>query len=437
MLQHVFGRAAIGDFSEDVELYETEDEFTETFVGVQIMLEVIRQQMAEMNALNAALENKIRELEREMKRRADEENRKDDFIAILGHELRNPLAPVTYAAQLMSLKLSDGSATQAELLENTSIIERQSTHMARLINDLLDMSRILRGKLDLKLATIDLSTVVEHAVETTRPLIQEKQHALTLTLPRDEIIMEADPLRLEQAIVNILNNAAKYTPRGGKIDVAVFRKDEHAHISIRDSGVGIPQSFIDKIFNIFSREYYTSMTEGGLGIGLTVAKGVALLHKGDISVSSEGRNKGTELLIRLPIYQPTEGAVPLEKNSAERWVAHNRVLIVDDNVDHAITLSRMLEHYGQEVRAVTDGTSALRIIPTFKPQVVFLDLSMPDMDGFEVARQFRESEGSGLVRLVALTGFGQKSDFAKTRAAGFDAHLIKPPKIEEILEVLR
>lgn len=443
-LQEVFARASIGDFSRDVEWYEEEDEFTECYVGVQIMLDVIRDQLEEVHALNAKLSFKVEQLENEMKRRENMEGRKDDFIAILGHELRNPLAPITYAAQLINLKLDSGDIPRTELREHASIIERQSTHMARLINDLLDMSRILRGRLDLKLATIDLSAVVLHAVETARPSIEEKNHTLTVSLPTEDIVLEADPLRLEQAIVNILNNAAKYTPPSGTISLAIERVQDQIAIRIKDSGIGISEGFIDKIFNIFSREDYSSdPTRGGLGIGLTVAQGIAQLHGGNVSVHSEGRNKGAELIIHLPAYQHASGSektiqpLPEYKPSPKNVpLPTRRILVVDDNQDHADTLSQVLVAYGQEVRTVYDGTAALQIIPAFKPHVVFLDLAMPRINGYEVVRQLK-LQRIGATKIIALTGFGQQSDVAHTKAAGFDGHLVKPPKVQDLLDMLQ
>jgi signal transduction histidine kinase len=434
-LQATFARAAIGDFSQNVDMYEEEDEFTETFAGVQIMLEVIRAQLGEMRELNQQMEHKVDELRQEVALRKELERRKDEFITILGHELRNPLAPIMYAAQLIKTKVANDG--DSELRENASIIERQSEQLARLIKDLLDASRILHGKIEIEPHPQSVALIIENSIEAARPSLVEKKHKVSIDLPDEPIVVSADSLRLEQILVNLLNNAARYTPQGGSIVVSADNDGTYGYIRVKDSGIGISKELLDRIFDIFVQSRNSGGREGGLGLGLMIARGLAQLHGGDLLVQSEGVGRGSEFTVQLPLSQAVLTAKHTDTQLEKPFVQGQlrRVLVIDDNSDLANTVAGMLRRYGHEVRIAYDGETGINIAQTFKPETVFLDLAMPDMDGFAVAKHLK-NEHTSSARIVALTGFGQKADFEKTRAAGFDGHLVKPPALNALLEAL-
>jgi signal transduction histidine kinase len=423
-LQQTFARAAIGDFTQDIALYEEEDEFTETYTGVQIMLEVIRAQLNEMRS--------------EVALRKELERRKDEFIMILGHELRNPLAPILYAAQLIKIKIEEEYSQDTDLLESAAIIERQSEHLSRLIKDLLDASRILHGKIEIRPAQLALSAVVANSIEAAHPSFVEKGHHITVEAAKEDVLVHADALRLEQIIVNLLNNAARYTPPGGSITVRISSDSQFGYVQVQDSGVGISSELLARIFDIFVQSRNSKAREGGLGLGLMIAKGLAQLHGGDLSATSEGEGKGSEFTVQVPLWQEVD-----KSHDTAPVLQHilppaqlRRVLVVDDNSDLANTVAAMLRHFGHNVRIAYDGETAINIARAFEPQIVFLDLAIPDMDGFAILKQLKKERGSSAARFVALTGFGGTSDFEKTKAAGFDAHLVKPPVVDELLAVL-
>ena len=366
------------------------------------------------------------ELRRRVEQLAEMDRRKDEFLATLAHELRNPLAPIRNALHI--LRLSGGSGPAAERVHE--MMERQVCHMVRLVDDLLEVSRISRGKIELRRERIDLAAAVHSAVETSRPLIEAAHHQLAIALPPEPLALQADPVRLAQVIANLLNNAAKYTEEGGQIWLAARRDGDEAVVSVRDTGLGIPDDMLPRVFEMFAQVDRTlKRSQGGLGIGLTLARTLVEMHGGRIEVRSEGAGKGSEFTVHLPL--------PLEDGPAAEGLARgsgapfgglcpHRVLVVDDNRDGADSLGLLLRFLGADVHVVYDGPAALAAIRTYRPAVVLLDIGMPGMDGHEVARLVRqEAELRGVV-LVALTGWGQEEDRRRSRAAGFDHHLVKP-----------
>ncbi len=435
-LRTIFSKASVGDFSENVPLYEEDDEFTEFYVGIQVMIDVIRSQLSELKELNAALETTVADLRHEIDLRAKLEKRKDEFIAVLGHELRNPLAPILYSTEIIKHSLLNADVEMPEALKQVGVIERQGAHMTRLIHDMLDVSRILYGKLELKRAPLDLREIARRAVETVTPFMREKRHLLNLNLGEEALIVYGDPLRLEQIIVNLLNNAARYTPNEGTITLSLARQANEAQLSIQDTGIGISPDFIDKIFDIFVQTKDLEAHEGGLGMGLMIARSLARLHGGDVTAMSNGLNRGSTFRLTLPLLSKPNEAIILNDQLPENELSapsSRRILVVDDNTDLANSVAEVLRKFGHNVAVAYSGERALEVAQTFKPETVFLDLAMPDMDGFAVLEMMKRDSLYSAARIVALTGFGQPSDFEKTKAAGFHAHLVKPPKLAELL----
>lgn len=358
------------------------------------------------------------------------DRRKDEFLATLAHELRNPLAPIRLAAGLFG----SPSASEAQKLRSQQIIERQVRHMALLLDDLFDISRITVGKLVLRKEALDLRTVVDAAVETARAKIDAKHHELIVELPEEPILLDADPLRLEQILVNLLNNAAKFTAQGGRIHVRAALSGEMATVSVIDNGLGIAREHLQLIFERFTQVPTTqTQVNTGLGIGLALAKGLANLHGGDIRVSSEGVGLGAEFELSLPALTPPQREKkPVE---ADESAAHTRrVLVADDNRDIAETMAEVLRLEGHDVHLAFDGVEAFERYRQLEPEVVLLDIGMPGLRGDEVARMIRSSDSR--VRLVAITGWGQPSDKENALAAGFDVHLTKPVDIAQLIALV-
>ena len=355
------------------------------------------------------------------------DTRKDEFLATLAHELRNPLAPLRNALHLMRLSGAGGDGARVR-----EIMERQVNHLVRLVDDLLEMSRITRGLLELRRERVDLSTVVRNAVETSEPLIREARHRLELSLPGEALWLEGDPVRLSQILANLLNNAAKYTPDGGTIVLAARREGGQALLSVKDNGAGISEAALGRIFEMFNRETRADARgKGGLGIGLTLSRRLAEMHGGSIEARSEGEGKGSEFVVRLPLAAPpARSAVPAPAGSG--LLAPVRVLVVDDNRDAAASLGMVLEVLGAEVRLAHDGYEALDAFGAAEPAVVLLDIGMPGMDGYEVARRLRARFPDRRPALVALTGWGQEDDRRRARDAGFEHHLVKPAELEAL-----
>ena len=320
---------------------------------------------------------------------------------------------------------------------------RQVRQMVRLVEDLLDLSRIMQGKLDLRRERIDLAAVVAEAVETARPVIDAKGHALSLALPAEPVALDADPFRLAQALTNLLNNAAKYSEPGGRIDLAVRREGPDVVLSVRDAGVGIAPEMLPRIFDLFMQEGRSAeRAQGGLGVGLALVKSLVELHGGSVEARSDGPGRGSLFILRLPAPAAVVAAVPAPeplggpKPARPRW-PRRRILVVDDSEDAANSLARLLtRRYGQELRVANDGLDALAVAAEFRPEVVLLDIGLPGMDGNEVARRLRETPESAKTVLIALTGWGGEADLERSTRAGFDHYLVKPADPDAILELL-
>ena len=369
--------------------------------------------------------HKLLEIEREgyLAALQEADRRKDTFLATLSHELRNPLAPIRNAAEV----LTSAKITPMQLRWAQSVIRRQVTHMAWLLDDLLDLARITQGKLRLRRQPCTLRSVVDAALETSRPFLDRKDHELTILLPEEDLTLNADPLRLAQVLSNLLTNSAKYTDAGGKIELAARVEDELA-ISVKDNGIGIPTEQLHRLFMMFSQvSPYSARAEGGLGIGLALVKGLMNLHGGSVEARSGGTGKGSEFIVRLPLIQTsseTPDSTPAELATA--MPEKLRVLIADDNQDAAESLAMLLALEGCEVRTAYDGQAAVSVAQLFRPQVALLDLAMPKLDGCATARALKQQRGRAELCLIALTGRGQEQDKRQTDAAGFAAHLTKP-----------
>ncbi|MCU0760622.1 MAG: PAS domain-containing protein [Steroidobacteraceae bacterium] len=364
------------------------------------------------------------------------DRRKDEFLATLAHELRNPLAPIRNAAQILASPKLDDRALQW----SRQVIQRQVTHMAWLLEDLLDVARITQGKLELRRERIVLSTVVETAVEAARPLIDGKRHVLAIELPVPDVEIDADPLRLAQVISNLLTNAAKYTDAGGRIALTAQLAPPNLRIAVRDSGIGIAPAALHSIFEMFSQVADTlHRSEGGLGIGLALVKGLVDLHGGSIEARSDGPGRGSEFIVHLPLPIGSRGAgdEPDARLAAAAPRSGRRVLVADDNRDAADSLGLILGMSGHEVRVAHGGREALAAAATFDPEVVLLDIGMPDMNGYDVARALRAAPGGGQLQLIALTGWGHPDDKRRAAEAGFDRHLTKPVDPAELEALLR
>jgi PAS domain S-box-containing protein len=350
----------------------------------------------------------------------DADRRKDEFLATLAHELRNPLAPIRNAMRIISLRAdSDAGVRKAR-----EVVERQLKHMVRLIDDLMDVSRITRGRLELHPERIDVEAAVKMAAETSQPLLDKNHHVLRIQSPQG-VFVQADPTRLAQVFANLLNNSAKYSPPGSEISIKIACEGRHAVVSVSDNGVGIPASMLPRIFDMFVQLEQSGQREG-LGIGLTLVKRLVELHGGQVEASSLGAGQGSTFKIILPLADnpPPESPHESAMNVAPTYRA--RILVADDNRDAADTLSALLELDGHEVRTAYDGVEALRIAEQFAPQIALLDIGMPKLNGYQTARRIREQSWGSSILLVALTGWGQEQDRRQATEAGFNCHLVKP-----------
>ena len=365
----------------------------------------------------------------------DINQRKDEFLAMLSHELRNPLAPIRNAVEV----IRKFASPDPKLAWATDVTERQVNHMTRLIEELLDVARISQGKIVLQPEAIDLLQVAAHSVETVRPFIDSRRHTLMQDIPEGPIWLRGDFARLAQVISNLLNNAAKYTHEGGTIHLGVSLEDGHAAVIVRDNGVGIEADLLPSVFDLFKQgEQSLDRGQGGLGVGLTLAQRLVQLHNGRIEASSAGAGKGAEFRVLLPclteVKQSSNGG---ERPSAEVGLGLNcRVLVVDDNWDAAETVAVLLELAGHEVKAVTDGQQALACARVYAPEVVVLDIGLPIIDGYQVARQLRTTAQTRASLLIALTGYGQDVDRERAQDAGFDRHLVKPADPKELVRLI-
>jgi CheY-like chemotaxis protein len=353
---------------------------------------------------------------------------------VLAHELRNPLAPIRHSLQILRMSTANDSSSD----RMCEMMERQVDHMVRLVDDLMEVSRITRGAIELRKEETDLVSLMRSAVETSKPLMEANEHQLAISLPVDPVPIFGDSVRLAQVLSNLLNNAAKYTDRGGQIWLGAKREGTDIVVSVRDTGIGIPSDMLPVIFDMFMQvDRSTSRSQGGLGIGLTLVKTLVELHGGTITAQSDGPGQGSEFIVRLPVAvtKLSQDRIP-SQNRITPELTVQRVLIVDDNQDSGASLGMLLKLLGADVRVVNAGAAALAAIEFNCPDVVLLDIGMPGMDGCEVARRIRKNPNYDHVVLIALTGWGQTEDRQRTQAAGFNHHLVKPADITDLRSIL-
>jgi signal transduction histidine kinase/CheY-like chemotaxis protein len=364
--------------------------------------------------------------------RADRQ--KNEFLSMLAHELRNPLAPIRTAVDVLRLK-ADG---QPEIEWAREIINRQTKHLGRLVDDLLDVSRITRGTIELRKGRVDVATIVKNAVETSQPQFDQVGQRLRVNLPDEPIFIDADPMRMAQVFANLLNNAAKYTEPRGRIELTVKREGPEVAISIKDNGIGIPKPMLDAIFDMFAQvDRSLERAHGGLGIGLTIVKCLVEMHGGTVEARSEGHGKGSEFIVRQPIVTaPVEDKPAGGGEEPLPTISRRRILVVDDNRDAASSLAMLLKILGHETQMAHEGQEALDLAATYQPEIVLLDIGMPQMSGYDVCRRLREQPTGSEMVIVAVTGWGQDSDRQRSVEAQFDGHMVKPVEPRALIEML-
>ena len=364
----------------------------------------------------------------------DADRRKDEFIATLSHELRNPLAPIRSAVEV----LRHGGSGPSELSVSRDMIDRQVTHMTRLIDDLLDVGRITQNKVELRKETIDMGDMVRQAVETARPLLEERRHRLSLELPTKPVYLDADPVRITQILANLLNNACKFTEPNGEILLLADPTDTDVEVTVRDNGKGISRERISSVFEMFTQvDGAAGVDHSGLGIGLNLTKHLVELHGGTIEVTSDGEGRGSTFTVRLPRIPGLAAPIVQEQVSRNGNSARKlRILVVDDNEDAAESLRMMMALDGNETEIANDGHQAVELAKVFRPNVVLLDIGMPGMDGYDVCRAIRKEAWGSDIYIAALTGWGQDEDRRRTKEAGFDTHLVKPVDPLALLEMI-
>jgi signal transduction histidine kinase len=405
---------------------------------------VLQRANTELEQANRTLQSEVAERTRVELALKAADRHKDEFLAMLAHELRNPLAPILNAVQLMRKK----ALADPQLLWSREVIERQLAHLTRLVDDLLDVSRITRGKINLSRETVELADLVARAVETVQPLIAERGHQLTLDVADPSIRVFGDPLRLTQALGNVLSNAAKYTENDGRIGLVARQVDGVVEIRVRDTGIGIPAELQPRIFDMFTQlNHRTGRPQSGLGIGLALVRKLLEMHGGTVTAFSEGNGLGSEFLITLPAINESvrgesvgngraafESDVPAGADAAPQ--IRRRILVADDNSDALESLATLLELGGHEVFSAANGALALESAERHLPEVALLDIGMPKLDGYEVARRIRAQPWGRTITLVALTGWGQESDRRRSGEAGFDSHMVKPLDLDKLMELL-
>ena len=376
----------------------------------------------------------VSELKRMEDALRDADRRKDEFLATLAHELRNPLAPISNSLQILKTPRLDA----ATALQTRDLMERQIHHLVRLVDDLLDVSRVMRGKIELRKEPLELATVVARAVETAQPLIELKGHQLEIAVPDESLLVDADPVRLAQVVGNLLTNAAKYTEACGHIAVSARRENGEAILSVRDDGIGIAPDMLPHVFELFVQaDHAATRSQGGLGIGLTLVKNLIEMHDGTVVAQSAGLGNGSDFTIRLPLLAQKYATSPVFSEPTGMQPSSGlRLLVVDDNEDAGDSLAMLLRLQGHEVRIARDGASALDIATAYQPAIIFLDIGMPGMDGYEVARRIRATPGLESTVIAALTGWGQVEDRRRSAASGFDHHLVKPAEAKALEDVL-
>jgi signal transduction histidine kinase len=405
---------------------------------------VLQRANEELESANRSLQTEVAERTRVELALKEADRHKDEFLAMLAHELRNPLAPIHNAVQLMHRQ----SFADPQLTWSRDVIGRQLAHLTRLVDDLLDVSRITRGKINLSKEVIELDTLMTRTLETVQPLLEERGHKLTVEVPKGILAVLGDPTRLVQALGNVLGNAAKYTERGGHITLAAAESGSEVVIGVRDNGIGIPAELMPMIFNLFTQLDRTSgPAQSGLGIGLALVQRLVEMHGGSVSARSDGLGKGSEFLIRLPLFirETVESGQLIQQPSALEQSMTNaegpartqrRILVADDNNDALESLATLLQLSGHEVYTAANGAMALESAEAHRPEVALLDIGMPKLDGYEVARRIRAQPWGQRITLVALTGWGQDSDRRRSQEAGFDSHLVKPLDLDKLTELL-
>jgi len=418
------------------------------YVYIPVVPEILRSKVAvlvelhlkrrELQALNRSLEQanttlqaeKTRELEAMNRALKQADRHKDEFLAVLAHELRNPLAPIRNAVEIMRRS----PITDPQLTWSRDVIERQVKHLSRLVDDLLDVSRITRGNINLHRDRLSVATIVARAIETVHPLVTEHRHELITEMPDDTLEVEGDLTRLTQVLGNLLNNAAKYTDPGGSIVLSVMREGSELEFRVRDTGIGIPPELLPRLFNLFTQVDGTAhRAQGGLGIGLALVRQLVHMHGGTVTANSAGPANGSEFVVRLPLHLPMEPQIA-NKNASDGAGASThddgrrgrRILLADDNRDALDSLATLLECDGHEVYTAADGAAALALAAECRPDVMLLDIGMPKLDGYEVARRVRAQPWGNATVLIALTGWGQDEDRRRSREVGFNSHLVKP-----------
>lgn len=409
------------------------------YVPVPIVPEILRakvtvfanlfRQTRQLERLNQELEQRVVERTAELEKT---NQRKDEFLAVLSHELRNPLAAIRTAAELLGAP----EITPENINKTTGVIRRQVSQLVRLIDDLVDVSRITRDAISLRREAVSVSTAVAHAVEATRPLFDLRGHELTIQIQDPTLTVDGDPARLSQIIGNILNNAAKFTAPGGKIQVNASRAGDAVAIRVKDNGIGIAPAVIPKVFDLFTQVGEARhRSEEGLGIGLALVRRLVEMHEGHVRVYSDGIGKGTEVIVTLPLVVANQAVPPPPLDISDSSVC--RIVLADDNEDAVAALELLLKTWGHDVRTAADGAEAVDAVQAFGPKVVLLDLGMPRVDGYEAARRIRKQPNGRDMVLIALTGWGQPQDRLRTREAGFDAHLVKPVSDDELFRTIR
>jgi signal transduction histidine kinase len=398
-----------------------------------LLAEVSERQRAveQLRELNETLEQRVAERTEAL---MDADRRKDEFLATLAHELRNPLAPIRNGLQVMRLTRGNTEAIE----QSHAMMERQLQQMVRLVDDLMDISRISRGKLELKTEQVQLAAVVSSAVETSRPIIDQLGHELTVTLPEQPILIDADMTRLAQVLSNLLNNAAKYSEQGGHIWLTVEHQGRDVVVSVRDAGIGIATDQLPRIFDMFSQvDRSLERSQCGLGIGLTLVRQLVDLHGGTVEARSKGLGEGSEFVVRLPVVVGV--TVPQAEGGGEDRAAPKlalRILIVDDNRDSAASLSIMLKLMGHDTGTAYDGEEAVAAVGEFRPDVILLDIGLPKLNGYDACRRIREQPGGEKLFIIAQTGWGQEDDRQRSQDVGFDHHLVKPIDTGVLMKLL-
>ncbi|MEP7341324.1 MAG: PAS domain S-box protein [Acidobacteriota bacterium] len=375
-------------------------------------------------------EERLREL---AARLSEADRRKNEFLAMLAHELRNPLAPIRNALQIVRL-----SEIKDEAVKSASeIMGRQIDHMVHLIDDLLDISRISQGKIELRRELVELTQIIHQAIETCGPTIERARQDLTVMLPPQPIYLHADPVRLAQIFCNLLNNSCKYSEPGGRISLTAEQHGSDVVVSMKDTGVGIPPDMLPKIFEMFTQvDRSLERSQGGLGIGLSLVQRLVEMHDGSVSAFSKGPGQGSEFVVRLPIVEGIEQPVPESADSESATTPARRFLVVDDNRDSADSMAMWLKITGNQTHTAYDGLEAMEAAATFRPEVVLLDIGLPKLNGYEVARKIRQQPWGKSMVLVALTGWGQEEDRRKSSEAGFNGHLVKPVDLDNLMKLL-